>query len=317
MNNQNLNACQPGTNLASFCPLSGSQGVATRTISGKDLFGLYGTYMGQELGTEFFDLYFQAVFTEYFSRECGLRWYEPSTLGDGKYYEALASAFPWYYNPGSWDKQTVLDVVCKWPDSTIVEIGSGDGWLLENLERLGRQAVGVEINEKALSTCRANGLKVYLPGEPILSISANPILCLLQTIEHVADPLDFMRAHIHAYRPKHIILSAPCFESLLGYTSDPLSWPPHHATAWSEKAFQLLARLLEYKVTLVKYSPLTYSEFIARSSRESTGRIKGIPRILRGGPRGWVGRAQFKCYQLLRRHWACRSHSILVVLSRV
>ncbi len=298
------------------CPISGAVGNVNRAISGDALFRLYQTYMGKRLPEEFFSQYFRHTFVELYSSESGLRWYQPNTLGDGKYYEALASAFPWYYNPGSWDKQLVVETVLKWPNSTVVEIGSGDGWLLSKLRSIGISAIGIEINENAIQSCRERGLTVFRPGESIGPVSQDPILCLVQTIEHVSNPLDFMRSHIRAYSPKHVIVSAPCFESLLGFTSDPLCWPPHHATSWSAKAFGLMAQTLGYDVNTIRYSPLTYDEFISRVQREQTGRIKGIPRIWCRRLRGRIGRLQFNLFQTLGKSWACRSHSIFVVMSR-
>jgi SAM-dependent methyltransferase len=233
-------------------------------------------------------------------------------LGDGEYYSTLAGLYSWYYNPGSWDKRAVLDIISTLGPAKILEVGCGDGWLLDKLRERKLNAYGVEINEKAVKDCRERGLKVFLPGEKGLEVGRNCILCLLQTIEHVPNPYEFAAALVQQYQPQHIILTAPCFESMLGYTSDPLSWPPHHATAWSHKGFETLAHLLGYSVSFVGYSPLSYGQLNNYFEGEGTRKMQNIPYI----PTGRLGYFVLKMYQGLGKSWACRGHSILVVLTQ-
>lgn len=294
------------------CPLTGQLGHPIRSRQPSELAESYNSYCGAPLPNHIVEKYFTLPITEYYLKASGLRWYVPGNLGDGEYYSILAEIYPWYYNPGSWDKQAAVDIISRLNPANILEVGCGDGWLLDKLRERKLNAYGVEINESAVKKCRERGLKVFLPGEKGLEANRNGVLCLLQTIEHIPNPREFLAALIQQYQPQKIVLSAPCFESLLGYTKDPLSWPPHHATAWSRKAFETLADLLGYSVSSVSYSPLSYAELNSRFEREGIRKLPSIPYI----PIGRLGDLVFKIYQRLGKTWACRGHSILVVFSR-
>jgi SAM-dependent methyltransferase len=233
-------------------------------------------------------------------------------LGDGGYYTTLARIYPWYYNPGSWDKQTTLKLLTGTKATGVVEIGCGDGWLLAQLREHGLKAIGVEINPKEVESARKNGLSVFFPDEVSSETSSVDWLCLLQTIEHVENPVAFIKGYIDKFKPRSLIISAPCFESLLGFTKDPLSWPPHHATAWSKKAFETLGLALGFSVVKTAYSPLSYDEFCNRVRMEGANKLPGLPRI----PSGRIGRYLFRAAQKIGLHWAVRGHSILVVMER-
>lgn len=278
----------------------------------EELAASYGTYLRACLPENLVRKYFKEPITEYFSGVSGLRWYSPSHLGDGEYYSALNSLYNWYYNPGSWDKVRAVEILRNAKASSVVELGSGSGWLLEALRSAGVASVGVEINPDAVASARARGLEVFFPGEAEARTFKCEWLCLLQTIEHVDQPRQFLADAIRSFAPARMILSAPCFEGLLGYTSDPLSWPPHHATAWSEEAFKTLARLVGFRVVDVSYSPLSYDEFQGRKRQEISNLIHGIPRLAQGR----VGKYAFAAARVVGVPWATRGHSILVVLER-
>jgi SAM-dependent methyltransferase len=296
----------------SQCPLTGAEGREIRRRSPQELAESYSLYCGGPLPPHIVEKYFTDVSIEYFSPVSGLRWYTPPVLGDGDYYATLAAIYSWYYNPGSWDKQVALELIGNRPGK-IVEIGSGSGWFLSRLRERKMQAIGVEINPKAVETCRAEGLSVFFPAEVPRDIVPVDFLCLFQTIEHVSDPIGFLQQYVEQFHPRQILLSAPCFESLLGHTKDPLSWPPHHVTAWSEKAFQTLAGKLHLRVVDTRYSPLSLGEFESRLEREGSRKLHGLPYF----PTGRLGRWMFGAARRAGCDWACRGHSILSVLNPI
>ena len=298
--------------LSDRCPLTGKKGVALRIRSSSELAASYATHFGAPLPDATVSKYFTGDITEYYCEASGLRWYSPAVLGDGDYYATLAGLYSWYYNPASWDKRKALDQLRNRVSGAVVEMGSGSGWLLEQLRDNNISAVGVEINAAAVRGCRNRGLDVLFPEEIDSRVARCDSLCLLQTIEHVDDPVALLERAIHQMNPRSLVMSAPCFESLLGYTSDPLSWPPHHATAWSARAFRTLGRILNYRVTEVSYSPMSLSGVRQQLSREKGGRISGLPNITND----WTGKLQFLAARLLGRPWARRGHSIFVVMER-
>lgn len=296
--------------ISNLCPITGKPGHIRRQMSGKDLFELYGTYFSKRIEERYFPIPFDETIIEYHSEESGLVWYYPRKLGDGGYYNHLNNTYSWYYNPNSWDKQLCLELLNSEQMDSIIEIGSGDGWMLHELKKANLNAMGVEINEKAVGDCRSQGLKVYAPSEPIPKPEGRVALCMLQTIEHLDNPVGVLSEYIDLFKPEYIHLSAPCFETLLGLTSDPLSWPPHHATAWSEKSMHQMGLKIGYKIKLVKYSPLSFHEFLMRQQWEPNKKFPGLPRF----PGGKFGRVLFKLLRVVKPCWFTRSHSIYVIL---
>jgi SAM-dependent methyltransferase len=299
-------------NLPINCPLTGKPGELIRRRSASELAESYATYCGASLDPAIIEKYFVSEVTEYFLRSSGLRWYVPAKLGDGDFYAELARVYPWYYSPGSWDKVTALGLLAGAGSANVVEIGSGSGWLLAQLRDRGIASYGVEINAHEVESSRSQGLTVYFPDE-IGSLELKcDWLCLLQTIEHVEDPAAFLGFYTRKLNPRYLIMSAPCFESLLGHTKDPLSWPPHHATAWSERAFRTLGSIVGYRVTKTLYTPLSFVDLQDRLKREGSRRLFRLPYI----PKGRVGHLYFKLAQLIHCRWALRGHSVLVVMER-
>ena len=291
------------------CILCGQLGVPQRRRSAEELAGSYLTYLGQCLPNDIRIKYFCTYSIEYICDSCGVRYYTPSIVGEGDFYAALGEMFDWYYQ-GGWDKGLAIDFLARLEDRPrqILEIGSGEGLFLEQLMQRGLTGAGVDINETAVKAAQCKGLQVALPDK--LQLANCDILCAFQTIEHLANPVSLLREYISKYSPRLTILSAPCFETLLGYTTDPLVWPPHHITAWSAKGFGTLAKLLGLKIEHIWYQPQTFTEFQDKQKREVKGRIPGIPYL----PNNRFGHFAFRLAQRMRLHWANRAHSIMVAL---
>jgi hypothetical protein len=295
---------------AARCPLCGEVGEPRRQMTGAQLLSLYRSYLGKEFVCDDFAVPPQQQIQEYFSPPCGLVYYSPGLLGDGDYYALLNATYAWYYNPGSWDKQVTLAEIKELKPDWVLEVGCGDGWLLAALQAAQIPAIGIEANEEAVRACRARGLRVYRPQDEFAPPPGAGLLCLLQTIEHLASPLETLTGYLQQTKPRHVLLSAPCHESLLGHTSDPLVWPPHHLTCWSEKAFQTLADKTGCVLEKTLYSPLTYEELEGRLARENRRGFPGLSFF----PRGRLGRFVFRLRRRLGFHWCLRGHSILVRL---
>lgn len=293
------------------CPLTGLPGRLLRKKTAAELFGLYESYHRCALPADFKQRYFSAEVSEYYSPESGLRWYSPDLLGDSDYYGTLARIYPWYYNSETWDKKVAFEVFQKIQPKNILEIGCGQGVFLKKLRAAGLDGMGLDINESAVALARSEGLKVYKSADDLPTIEQLDTLCLFQTIEHVSRPGEFLATFSKRFQPKHIVLSAPCFESLLGHTDDPLAWPPHHATSWSAQAFSQLGKQISYEVIAVHHDDLDYGHFesILKLHKRKLARLPYIP----------AGRMSWWAYRLgkvLNLAWAKHAHSILAVLRK-
>lgn len=256
--------------------------------------------------------YFRNDISELYSEESGLRWYSPCDLGGADFYEALASQYKWYYQVDSWDKQTAMGLLSKLQIKSMFEIGCGNGLFLKKMKEMGIDAKGTDFNVSAIDSARLEDLDVHVPDSLPSRIADVDCMCAFQTIEHIHDPVAFLRHYIDICSPRYILMSAPTHESLLGKSSDPLAWPPHHATQWSQRAFACLAGKVGYKVSAVYRDRLSYKSFVKTAARETNG-PKTISPVWPGER---LGRLAFQVYKTVGFSWARHHHSILVLLEQ-
>ena len=295
----------------SFCPLTGEEGVVRRTRTADELASSYASYHGRALPRQLVEKYFTKTVREFECSVSGLRWFDPASMGETDLYEWLSSSFDWYYSSETWDKKQALECLQRLGSRVFVEVGSGNGAFLRMAKARGISGVGVDINEEAIRRCRGEGLVVAHPSE-LATINVRPdTLVSLQSLEHVDDPVRYLNRLVTDFPVDTLIISVPSSESLLAYTDDPLVWPPHHFTLWSQKAFEVLAQRLGYRLIETHRDRLSYPAYLASSSNPSHG-LDGLPK-LRGRILGKLG---FRYFRLRGFHWARHLHSLLVVLKK-
>ena len=295
------------------CLLTGQPGHILRTCRPEDLIASYQHYLGVALPPALAAKYCTQTITEYQCDASGLRRYSPAHLADSDLYEWLDAAFDWYYEGNTWDFATALRLLHKYGVRSFIEPGCGSGRFLKAARHSGIDGTGVEINEAALASCRAAGLDVLHADEADRAALAPDVLVSLQSLEHMSDPLGLLRDYLGRFPARTLIVSTPCHEAILGYTSDPLSWPPHHATAWSRQAYETLARLLGYRLVEVHYDGLNFGRFGKMMAQEPTGRFEGLD-VPRGGLRRWLA---FQRARWSSVRWARSRHSILGVFQAI
>lgn len=298
-------AHQTQTPASLICRVCGRICRVRRVRNQIELAASYRSYFGTSLPDELVGKYFTEPNAEHECPNCRIRWYGPARLGESDYYEVLGRIFPWYYSGDTWDKRIALSHLVEIGLSTVVEIGCGSGAFLQAMKDRGITGIGIDINEQAVQEAQTRGLQASLPSAQ--SIRRCDALCLFQTIEHVEDPVEFLKEYLALYSPRGVLLSAPAFCSLLGYTSDPLVWPPHHRSAWSERGFAALARKVGLRLQQYWYEPLSFDRFISTQSREPNGRIPELPRFRNGR----IGRLGFWMARTMGFNWAVRAHSVL------
>ena len=132
--------------------------------------------------------------------------------------------------------------------AALLDIGCGGGFLVEEAERLGFSARGLEANALAVDFCRRRGLNV-IRGDLTSLTSADAIkfdiVVLSAVIEHVEDPLQLlMRAKGLLADDGVILISQADFSGLLPRIA-PWLWygwqPAEHYWHFDRSAFQKLA----------------------------------------------------------------------------
>ena len=297
-----------------LCPITGAAGVLRRVRSGRDIVASYLAYHGQVVPAELAAKYFTQTIEERQCAASGLRWYTPARLGESDFYEWLAAAFPWYYSSEpTWDKQVALDLLQQIGTDGFVEVGSGGGTFLRMAQARGVRGIGIEINEEAIRSCQQEGLEVYHADEQPAADLPLDTMVSIQSLEHVLDPAGYLEALLVRFPVKHLVIAVPSYESLLGWTLDPLAWPPHHYTAWSQQALRCLGQRLSFRLEAIRRDVLQYSEYLHAVALESTLSGSRLLPLARFGP---VGKATFKVLCRLGIPWAAHRHSIVATLVR-
>ena len=130
---------------------------------------------------------------------------------------------------------------------TLLEVGCGYGYLLDEARPYFDHRVGTEFSPQGAEIARATGAEVFVGG--IEQISAERMFdCILaiQVIEHVYQPLTFVKQLINHTQPEgHIIIATPDIGGVLRKAMG-RHWPsfkvPEHVGYFD---FRTLSRLME------------------------------------------------------------------------
>ncbi|HSI87208.1 MAG TPA: class I SAM-dependent methyltransferase [Candidatus Methylacidiphilales bacterium] len=188
----------------------------------------------------------------------GLGFFSPPSLeGSAKLYDDLAK-FDWYYIADKWEYSVALEYIK--PGQRILEVGCGSGAFLKKAAAFGCKPVGLEINPKV---AEVDGKDGYVLRRQLLGdyITQNPepfdVVCSFQVLEHIAEPLEFLRDCVKAVRPGGLILlGTPNANSFLQHAHNLLDLPPHHMGHWSSQTYSFLQTILPVQLKFERYEPL-------------------------------------------------------------
>ena len=168
---------------------------------------------------------------------CQLRWYADSPSGDGAFYEGLQQ-HDWYYQSEKPEYLFAAKAIRE--TDKVLEVGCGRGAFAGFLPRTIAYR-GLEFNDAAVQAGREIGLDVEKRSIEQVAVEcpqSYDVVCHFQVLEHVEDPLGFMRDSAAAIRPGgRMIVAVPSEDSFIGIAeSSWLNMPPHHLTRWTDQA---------------------------------------------------------------------------------
>jgi len=178
---------------------------------------------------------------------CGFGQFHPILAGTSRFYQAIAEVD--YYNRDKWEFEVAATEIEKAGAHSVLDVGSGSGLFLDFLrERLPATALSAyELNKQLLKQLASRGYNT-LPVDAALFSSAEsaPLrfdaICMLQVLEHVADPNAFLDTFLPLLKPGGLlIITTPNAEGPI--RAFPLALtevPPHHTTRWTEHSFRAL-----------------------------------------------------------------------------
>jgi len=169
------------------------------------------------------------------------------------------------------------------PPGRLLEIGSGYGLFLGAARQAGWQVRGVELSRTGAEHSRTAGqLDVFCgqlaesPNEPV------DVVCFWDTLEHVPDPLEFLRQVRLRLAPGGVFaLSVPYFSSLPSRILRSKWWtlkPEQHIWHLTPATLQLIAARAGLVIASVISSPLRPANAGRTDSLVAIGRALPTPR---------------------------------------
>lgn len=193
---------------------------------------------------------------------CGFGQFQPVLAGTESFYEAISAVD--YYNAEKWEFDVAaLDLIAAGARS-VLDVGCGSGIFLDSLKKRMPEATlwGYDLNAGLLDQLEARGFSVLrsLPstGGETTDQPQFDAICMLQVLEHVADPVGFFRTFLPLLRPGGlVIITTPNSEGPIRFFQRSLTEvPPHHTTRWTERSFRKLFSTNDCSVKSVRFEPL-------------------------------------------------------------
>jgi 2-polyprenyl-3-methyl-5-hydroxy-6-metoxy-1,4-benzoquinol methylase len=187
----------------------------------------------------------------------------PAVVGSEAFYEALAQLDDGYYVGARWEFERAARDLRAAGARSVLDVGCGSGHFLDHARAAlpGARIAGFEFNARLAARARARGHEVAsgisLP-EPEALGGPFDTVCLFQVVEHVADPVAFLRAARRLVAPRgQLVVTVPNAAGPVRHFSTALTdIPPHHVSRWEESTFRLAARRLGVEVVDVAFEPL-------------------------------------------------------------
>ena len=169
---------------------------------------------------------------------CGFRFFDPDLAGQSAFYADLQRQMGVYYSASRPEFEWALKVAQREGFQSVLDAGCGTGAFLDLARSRGLKTQGLETNPLASESCRQKGHPVF-SGYLADYSRSHPearfdLVTAFQVVEHVPDPVSFLREAAALARPGGgIVIGVP---NELGVARlcpwDPHQWPPHHISRW-------------------------------------------------------------------------------------
>ena len=206
---------------------------------------------------------------------CDLQFFSPVICGGPELYRDLQKNNS-YYMDDKWEYRKALAEINT--GNRVCEVGCGTGAFVKRVNDSGKaKAFGLEMNPDAVAVAVDHGIPVFcdsLERFKERQQDAVDVVCAFQVLEHLQDPLAFVRLAVEMLgHGGRIILSMPNRHSFMKWCGNILDLPPHHVTRWSGAAIEHLLAGCGCHHIKVSYEPLAtyhvshYADSLVRRAR--------------------------------------------------
>ena len=147
-------------------------------------------------------------------------------------------------------------------DDSVLEIGCGNGFFLEDIQQTCRSCTGLEFNDGAIRDAKTKNLNIL--AESIYEHTKNnferyDIVCSFQVLEHIVEAGDFIQATLDCLKVGgKLIIGVPNNNPYL-YKYDKyhtLNLPPHHMGLWNLESLNNLQNIFPIQVNQILVEPI-------------------------------------------------------------
>lgn len=212
---------------------------------------------------------------------CGLDFFVPQSPGDSSLYAHLQRT-SWYYEAAKWEFERAIAHIGA--ADRYLEVGCGVGNFAGELVRAGRQHVhALDSNQDALREAAAKGVRAFADAAAIGDAKFD-VVATFQVLEHVPDPLDFLRFQKSLLAPGgRLLVAVPNHDSFIGLDAqNELNQPPHHCSRFRLATMRKIGELLGMELVSLEQEPLAarhvpwyVAATAARTWRSPIGRFVG------------------------------------------
>ena len=218
---------------------------------------------------------------------CGLKFYCPQAIGDGKFYDELQQYSGYYLEEKAEFHKAATFIA---PTDNVLEIGCGEGLFTKYIQY--QSYTGLEFSDDAIRKARTRGLNVL--SESIqLHASAHAgqydVVCYFQVLEHVEHPGSFIRDSLKCLKPGgKLLLAVPSEDSFIkDAVNFYLNMPPHHASKWTDHTLKQIAKLYDLELVELYHEPLhaIHKQFYVKTklNKKFSGMIGKKPYAVNAG----------------------------------
>lgn len=215
---------------------------------------------------------------------CSLERFDPLLPGDTDFYAALMSSVP--YTVDRWDFRTARDWIVGSDD--VLDLGCGEGRFLESLGARAGRTAGVDHHGPAIARFverGGEGFEGTFEAFAETHAGSFDVVTSFHTLEHVAAPLQMLRAAATCLRPDGMLfVSVPNRERAWREEGEPMDRPPHHVTRWGPEQIVTTAERAGMRVGSLSFEPPDLSVARALIERSASGRLPGRIRPLAALP---------------------------------
>jgi SAM-dependent methyltransferase len=192
----------------------------------------------------------------YTCNDCGLKFYWPQAIGDGKFYDELQRYSGYYLEEKAEFKEAAKFIG---PNDRVLEIGCGEGLFTNFIQPA--SYTGLEFSEDAIRKGRERGITIInesIEQHAAHHAEAYDAVCYFQVLEHVQHLGRFIRDSLRCLRPGgKLLVAVPSEDSFIkNVVNFYLNMPPHHASRWTDHSLQQVAAMYNLDVLQLFHEPL-------------------------------------------------------------